>query len=262
MIFPVGDDQVKGGSYPAVSYTFIAINIAVFIYQLTYLPFTLGYSVIPFEVLNGVDLVETTNEIPQAPGPVPIQMTFLFSMFMHGGWMHLLGNMLFLWIFADNIESTIGSLRFAAFYIIGGVIASAAHVASDIHSVVPSLGASGAIAAVMGAYLVMFPKSRIKLLILIFFRTFRIPAFVFLGFWIIQQLYSGVGSQIAPGEGGTAWWAHIGGFAFGVLMGFFFRSYTQLVQAGQPHYETIREPATRYNNRYITDRYTSWGDNS
>ena len=255
MIFPIGDDQVKGGAYPAVSYSFIILNVVVFIYQLTYLPFTLGYSAIPFEILNSVDLTGTVNEVPQAPGPRPIQLTLLFSMFMHGGWMHLIGNMVFLWVFGDNIESTIGSVKFAGFYILGGVAASAAHIAFNVNSVVPSLGASGAIAAVMGAYLVMFPQSRIKMLVLIFFRTFPIPAWAFLGFWILQQFFNGVGAQVGPTGGGTAWWAHIGGFVYGAGIGWLMRSYTEYVDLDGPGYRARKEPAERYNNRPITDRY-------
>lgn len=260
MIFPIGDDQVKGGFYPAVSYAFIIVNVFVFVFlQLPSLTFTMGYSVIPMEILGGVDLVGNVNGVEQAIGPRPIYFTLLFSMFMHGGWMHLIGNMLFLWIFGDNIEATIGSVKFAIFYILGGVVASFCHIISDPMSVIPSLGASGAIAAVMGAYLVMYPRSRIKMLILIIFRTFRIPAFVFLGFWILQNLWSGVGEIGKEIGAGTAWWAHIGGFFFGVAAGFLFKKYLPGVELEGPHeYHSKEKVPLHYTNKNITDRFENY----
>ena len=212
MIFPIGDDQVKGGARPVVSYTLILLNFLVFFFQISLTPDQLQqlvfeYGTTPNAILQGQDL-----------------MTLFTSMFLHGGWMHLLGNMLFLWIFADNIEAVVGSGLFLLFYLAGGMVASGVHVLVNPGSTVPSIGASGAISAVMGAYLVMFPVSRIKVLILIFFRSIYIPAMVFLGFWIIQQLVSGYYSMgVAAEETGVAWWAHIGGFAFGLLCGWYFR---------------------------------------
>lgn len=212
MIFPIGDDQVKGGARPVVSYTLILLNFLVFFFQISLTPDQLQqlvfeYGTTPNAILQGQDL-----------------MTLFTSMFLHGGWMHLMGNMLFLWIFADNIEAVVGSGLFLLFYLAGGMVASGVHVLVNPGSTVPSIGASGAISAVMGAYLVMFPVSRIKVLILIFFRSIYIPAMVFLGFWIIQQLVSGYYSMgVAAEETGVAWWAHIGGFAFGLLCGWYFR---------------------------------------
>lgn len=212
MIFPIGDDQVKGGARPVVSYTLIFLNFLVFFFQISLTPDQLQqlvfeYGTTPNAILQGQDL-----------------MTLFTSMFLHGGWMHLMGNMLFLWIFADNIEAVVGSGLFLLFYLAGGMVASGVHVLVNPGSTVPSIGASGAISAVMGAYLVMFPVSRIKVLILIFFRSIYIPAMVFLGFWIIQQLVSGYYSMgVAAEETGVAWWAHIGGFAFGLLCGWYFR---------------------------------------
>jgi membrane associated rhomboid family serine protease len=147
-------------------------------------------------------------------------------MFLHGGWMHLVGNMLFLWVFADNIEAVIGNMGFFFFYIFGGLVASAAHIAFNLGSQVPAVGASGAISAVMGAYLVMFPASKIKVLVVYFFRSFYMPALYFLGLWIGQQLINGFLSFVpsTAHTSGVAWWAHIGGFAFGVLVGFIVRS--------------------------------------
>jgi len=214
MIFPIGDDQVKGGTFPIFSYAFIALNVAVFVYEVLLMgkgenafnDFLMTYGAIPNEILSGQDLP-----------------TLFTSMFLHGGWMHVIGNMLFLWVFADNIEAVIGNTRFLVFYILGGLAAHAAHIYFNMESGIPTVGASGAISAVMGAYLVMFPKSKIKLFF--FFLTFRVSAFLFLGFWIFQQVNAGVAGLSQLGEeAGVAWWAHIGGFVFGVLAGFYFRS--------------------------------------
>ncbi len=214
MIFPIGDDNINGGYKPYVAYTFLAINVMIFLYQITLGPvgidsFLNTFGGIPAEITTGVDTY-----------------TLITSMFLHGGWMHIIGNMIFLWIFADNIEAIIGNIPFLIFYVIGGLAASAAHILTEPDSMVPVVGASGAISAVMGTYLVMFPKSRIKLIFIIFFRTFHLPAFIFLGFWFAQQLFSGVGTMSAEsGGGGVAWWAHIGGFVYGVAVGFLIKKY-------------------------------------
>ncbi len=215
MIFPIGDEQIQGGYKPIFSYSFIGLNIALFFYELFMNStgqldiFIENYGAIPIEIKAGQDL-----------------HTLFTNMFLHGGWMHLIGNMLFLWIFADNIEATIGNFRFLLFYIAGGIIASLVHVAFNLDSVVPSIGASGAISAVLGAYLVMFPKSRVKILVIYIFSSFYVSAFIFLGFWIVFQLFNGfssIGQNI--NSGGVAYWAHIGGFAFGMLYGFWARKY-------------------------------------
>jgi len=237
MIFPIGDEQVKGGFKPIFSYSFIVLNIIIFLFQLSVNGNLIcALSVIPHNIINGQSLY-----------------TLITSLFLHGSWMHLLGNMLFLWIFADNIEATIGNFKFLLFYILGGLAASAIHIyfnqgglemgfccfpcdainpcsmqnGSNIPcpSYIPSLGASGSISAVMGAYLVMYPKSKINILVLIFFRTFKIPAFIFLGIWFAQQLFFGIGNLGPSAQTtGVAWWAHIGGFAFGLLGGWIFRT--------------------------------------
>lgn len=215
MIFPIGDDQVKGGYKPIVAYTFIAVNVIAYFLQ-TMDPagqmFVNEYGAIPVEISQGENLT-----------------TLFTSMFMHGGFMHILGNMLFLWVFGDNIEATIGSTKFLLFYLAGGIAATLAHVILDVESVIPCVGASGAISAVMGAYLVMFPKSNIKMLFVLNFSTFKLAAMIFLGLWIIQQIISGIGALNIFGSsegmdgGGVAYWAHIGGFIFGLLFGFLFK---------------------------------------
>ncbi len=215
MIFPIGDEQIQGGYKPIFSYSFIGLNIALFLYELFMNStgqldlFIENYGAIPIEIKTGQDL-----------------HTLFTNMFLHGGWMHLIGNMLFLWIFADNIEATIGNMRFLLFYIAGGIIASLVHVAFNLDSVVPSIGASGAISAVLGAYLVMFPKSRVKILVIYIFSSFYVSAFIFLGFWIVFQIFYGVSSMGQNiNSGGVAYWAHIGGFAFGMFYGFWARKY-------------------------------------
>lgn len=209
MLIPIGDDQVKNGYFPFFSYGLIIINILIFLYQFSLSPndchlFNLSFGVIPVEIVNGENYY-----------------SLLTNMFLHGGWMHLVGNMLFLWVFADNIEATIGNIPFIVFYILGGVAASLVHIAFNMNSPIPAIGASGAIAAVMGAYLVMFYKNRIKVLFF-FIKSFHINAFIFLGIYLVQQLISGIGAldpQVAAASG-TAWWAHIGGIFFGIIMGF------------------------------------------
>ncbi|MFZ1255798.1 MAG: rhomboid family intramembrane serine protease [Saprospiraceae bacterium] len=209
MFFPIGDDNVKGGSKPLFSYSLIFINVLVFIYEFG-LPveageaFVIHYGTIPAEMVAGQDL-----------------FTVLTSMFLHGGWAHLIGNMLFLWVFADNIEAVVGTFNFILFYVLGGIAATLIHVLVNPDSDIPVVGASGAISAVMGAYLIMFPASRIKVWILFLFSSTYVPALFFLGIWIVQQMISGFGSLGLGTEeqGGVAWWAHIGGFAFGLIGG-------------------------------------------
>jgi membrane associated rhomboid family serine protease len=216
MFFPIGDDNIKGGAPPIFSWLFLAMNVAIFGWMFLQPPeigeaFVDRYAYYPKDISNFQNLE-----------------TLLTSAFLHGGWMHLIGNMLFLWVFADNIEAAIGSFRFAFFYIVGAIVAALAHTAFNLGSVVPCVGSSGAIAAVLGAYLVMFPASKVRILVFLifFFPRFTVPAFIFLGIWIVQQFISGFGSlglETADSGGGVAWFAHIGGFVFGAIMGLFYR---------------------------------------
>ncbi len=205
MIFPIGDDQVKRGYFPFFSYALIALNVAIYGYQYSLGPvtgqtFVTEFGSIPNDIMHGKHF-----------------FTLLSSMFLHGSPMHLIGNMMFLWIFADNIEATIGNVKFILFYLLGGLAASAAHIWSDTSSIIPTIGASGAISAILGAYVVLFPKSQIK--VFFFFMIFRVPAVLFLGYWFYQQLASGTSSLNEAHAAGVAWWAHIGGFVFGALVG-------------------------------------------
>jgi membrane associated rhomboid family serine protease len=229
MIFPYADDQVKGGATPFFSYGFIALNLLFFFYEASLDPaaleaFVTNWGAVPADITAGRHYA-----------------TLFSSMFLHGGWAHLLGNMLYLYIFADNIEATIGNLSFLVFYLLGGLAAHFTHIYFYPDSMVPTVGASGAISAVMGAYLVMFPKSQIRFLFFFLFR-FSIPAIFFLIFWIVQQYLSGSAALEAAttnaDAGQIAWWAHIGGFAFGVVTGLYFRfRYPQ--PSPQPPHDTF-----------------------
>lgn len=228
-MLPIGDDNIKGKNLPYVTYGLIVLNVIVFIYEISLSPsnlelFIFTFGSVPAEIQQGEDLY-----------------TLFTSMFMHGGFMHLFGNMLYLWIFGDNIEAVIGNWRFLLFYLLGGLFASFSHIMFNLGSTIPSVGASGAIAAIMGAYVIMFPGSRIRVLIPPIF-ILRFPAYAFLGFWIVMQLLSGVGSQVAAGDGsGVAYWAHIGGFVYGVLFGLLYRR-----QAEESYTPTERPVVQRY----------------
>jgi membrane associated rhomboid family serine protease len=226
MIFPIGDDNIIGGHKPLVSYSLILINSLVFMYELSLgadvTVFIQSYGTIPVEISKGQDLY-----------------TLLTSAFLHAGWMHVIGNMLFLWIFADNIEAIIGSKLFLLYYLIGGIFASAIHVLSDPIAVTPAVGASGAISAVLGSYLVMFPRSRVRLFFILFFSKFELPAIVFLGIWFIQQLASGISAPATEQAQSVAWWAHIGGFVYGFISGLFIKNqFGHLYSYGEPDAKT------------------------
>ena len=227
-MLPIGDQNEPGKGLPFVTLAFIAINIAVFfLIQMSNEAFTYAYSAIPAEITTGIDLVEPTVievggeqvSIPQEPGPSPIYLTLITSMFMHGGIAHIFGNMLFLWIFGDNVEHRVGHIPYAIFYIVAGVIAAFAQIAVNPDSVIPTLGASGAISGVLGAYIVMFPHNKVTV-ILGRFPT-QVPAIVAIGIWAVFQFLSGFGSIATTDEttGGVAYMAHIGGFIAGLIFG-------------------------------------------
>jgi membrane associated rhomboid family serine protease len=228
-MFPIGDENEPGRGPAFISLIFIGINLAVFfLIQMNDPAFTYGFSVIPAEITGGTDIVGTRTidvggqraEIPQTPGPEPIQLTLLSSMFMHGGIAHILGNMLFLWIFGDNVEHRVGHIPYAIFYLGAGVIAAFAQIAVDPDSIIPTLGASGAISGVLGAYLVMFPGNRVTIIAFRFI-PFQVPAIVAIGLWAVFQFINGFGSIAVTEEtgGGVAYMAHIGGFVAGVVFG-------------------------------------------
>ena len=239
MVFPIGDQNEPGGRRAPVTLLIIVINVLVFLLlQLPESdqdrqPFTYGFSTIPYEITHNVDLVgprevtigDQTGVIDEAPGPKPIQLTLLTSMFMHAGWLHILGNMWFLWIFGDNVERRFGALFYVVFYLAAGIVASFAQIWATPNSIIPNLGASGAIAGVLGAYIAMFPTNRVTIIAFRFI-PFVVPALVAIGIWALLQFISGFG-QIAmtdeSGGGGVAYLAHVGGFIAGVIVGLLFR---------------------------------------
>jgi membrane associated rhomboid family serine protease len=231
-MFPLFDENEPGQGIAWVTLALIAINVAVFLLLQQAgadNTFTYGYSAVPFEITHGVDLVHATRVtvggetglIPQAPGPSPIYLTLLTSMFMHGGWLHIGGNMLFLWIFGDNVEHRVGPAVYLVFYLVAGVIASLAQILVGPNSTIPSLGASGAISGVLGAYLVLFPRNRVTVFLLRFLVV--VPAIVAIGLWAVLQFVNGLGSVAVTAEtDGVAYMAHVSGFLTGIVAGLAF----------------------------------------
>jgi membrane associated rhomboid family serine protease len=221
-MIPISDSDLRTRTRPYVNVGIIVICAIVFIYELTLgeldrTIFFLEFGAIPAELAQGVDLAERYSNVSN---PVPTWATMFTSMFMHGDWLHFGFNMLFLWVFGDNIEDRFGHFRYLLFYLAAGIAATWLQIAVDSGSEIPTIGASGAIAGVLGAYLLLYPFSRIRTVIFFFFIVFvRIPAVVLLGFWFILQFFSGIGS-LGPSsqEGGVAFWAHIGGFLFGLAV--------------------------------------------
>ena len=210
-MFPIGDDDTQRRTFPVVTYALIAMNVAVFLVELS----------------GGDQFVQEWAFIPArfSAYPVANAVTILTAMFMHASWFHLFGNMLFLWIFGDNVEDSFGHVQFLIFYLLVGVAATLAQFAMAPHSSVPNLGASGAIAGVLGAYILMFPQERVR--VLLGTRIVAMPAIIVIGLWIALQLFSGVGTMAhthGTGDvGGVAYVAHIGGFFAGFLLTFLFR---------------------------------------
>lgn len=233
MILPIGDDNSDRTSAPIINYLLITINLLVFVLLQqggTNDKFTYAYSTVPAEIKTGQDVsgpqrVEVGSEqgvINLEPTPSPVYITLLTSMFMHGSWMHLLGNMLFLWIFGDNVENALGKIRYLAFYLVTGVIASLAHVFSTFafgdNPFIPSLGASGAISGVLGGYLLLFPRKQVRVIMMRMLTS--VPAIVAIGLWFVLQLIQafGVISAGPRASGGVAFMAHVGGFVAGLVL--------------------------------------------
>jgi membrane associated rhomboid family serine protease len=230
-MFPVGDQNEPGHGPAIVTLALIAINIGVFLLLQDFgnnLEFTYGWSAIPLEITSNQDLLRAQVvvidgqrfQVPQAPGPDPIQLTLLSSMFMHADLLHLGGNMVFLWVFGDNVEHRAGRILFLVAYLGAGLAGSLAQILSSADSPIPTLGASGAISGVLGAYIVLFPGNRVTVFMFRFLT--QVPALVAIGIWIAFQLFA---NFTAPtGAGGVAYLAHIGGFAAGVVAGLLFRA--------------------------------------
>jgi len=212
-------DNVPGQNTPWVTWLLISVNLLIFGYQST-MP---QQEIITFFNQYGFIPMDLSQTISQGFGIhlMSVIPTLLSSLFVHGSWLHVISNMWSLWLFGDNVEDSVGHFRFLLFYLAGGVTASIAHYLFNSASSLPTVGASGAIAAVMGAYLLMFPLARIHTLVPLLFIPFffEVPALVFIGFWFVTQVFSGVSSILATiPDGGIAWWAHVGGFIFGLLV--------------------------------------------
>jgi membrane associated rhomboid family serine protease len=211
MFIPIKDLNPRR-TYPVVNTLLILSNVIVFLYQLTlppyqYQAFVMANATIPSHIrvaLSGHGNLEAAF--------LPI----LTSMFLHSGFMHIAGNMLFLWIFGDNVEDYFGHFPYLLFYLVCGIGSGLTHIIFNFHSALPALGASGAISSVMGAYIILYPRARVLTLVFIFF--IPIPAFIILGYWFLLQFLAGVSSVGAAATGGVAWWAHIGGFLLGMLI--------------------------------------------
>jgi rhomboid family protein len=235
-MIPIGDDDSGRTVTPLVNYLLIAANVAVFVLLQGMGAndrFTYAFSTVPQEIVSGKDVVTQSRTIHDPasgesfvlpglqPTPITVYLTLLVSMFMHGGIAHIAGNMLYLWIFGDNIENALGHLRYLVFYLVCGVLASLAHVfttaATHGNMLVPSLGASGAISGVLGAYMLLFPGRRVRMLM--GKGTSEMPAWVAIGMWFVFQVVSGMGLLGGGAQmGGVAYAAHVGGFAAGLVL--------------------------------------------
>lgn len=235
MLIPIGDDNHDRRLTPFVNYILIALNIFVFVYWQRLgsdIGFTYAFSTVPGEILTGNDVVTASKvlvdpytgqelEMPGLrPTPVPVYLTLLSSMFMHGGFAHLAGNMMYLFIFGDNLENVMGHRNYLLFYLLTGVLAGLAHVFTTAffghNLLIPSLGASGAISAVLGGYMLLFPRRGVHVWML--FTIITVPAFLSVGIWFVFQLINGLGALGGDEAGGVAYAAHIGGFIAGLFL--------------------------------------------
>ncbi len=227
-MIPIKDYPGPRRRLPWVTWGLIAANIVIFLYQVSLGPdaaaFMLAYSVVPVALTHGIP----QTSLPGVPAhlpfhtPDPVYLTLITSLFLHAGWLHIGGNMLFLYIFGDNVEDRMGHIQYLVFYLFCGVIAGITQIAVDPNSPIPSLGASGAIAGVLAAYLVLFPWARVQTIIFlfIFFTIVTLPAVVLIGVWFLLQLLDGVAglSAVQQGMGGVAYFAHVGGFVTGLVI--------------------------------------------
>jgi membrane associated rhomboid family serine protease len=234
MVLPIGDDNTGRRATPVVNYLLIAINIMVFVFLQglgSNERFTYAFSTVPQEIATGQDLVRTVvirdpvseqvvGQINLQPTPISVYITLLTSMFMHGGIGHLLGNMLYLWIFGDNVEDDLGPIRYLTFYLVCGLAASLSHVLGTFvfggNPYIPSLGASGAISGVLGGYMLFHPHRRVR--VIVGRMLTEVPAFVAIGLWFVFQLIASLGMLGGMQTGGVAYAAHIGGFVAGLAL--------------------------------------------
>jgi len=260
MVLPLGDLHHTRIT-PVVTYTLITINVLVYLVQVQQgEQFTMAFACTPWEITHNQDIVAPTLKpvvvrmidprdptgrrvieverqpvaIPHAPSPFPVWLTLFTAMFLHGSPMHLIGNMLYLWIVGDNVEEVLGSVRYIIVYLACGLVGSLAQIAAGPDSIIPTLGASGAIAGIMGAYVIWFPHYQIRVLVFRFITV--LPAVVVIGGWILLQVYLGAGSFGKLGEsGGVAYLAHVGGALTGIFVAFLFYGRAEYVKAMQEH---------------------------
>lgn len=218
-MIPLHDDNPTR-STPVLTYTLVLINVVVFLLQLAGGDaFTLRFALFPAAITEGGRPILVDRMVVDPLEPA--WLSIFTSMFLHGGWLHLIGNMWYLFLFGNNVEDALGKARFLLFYFLGGIVAAAAHIVTDPGSTVPTVGASGAIAAVLGGYFVLYPRARVTTLVPVFFflHLVQLPASVVLGFWFILQLFSGLASiGVRMEGGGVAFMAHVGGFVAGYLL--------------------------------------------
>ena len=243
-MLPLSDPDLVTRKRPYVNVGLIIACVLVFIYELFLNAtateyFFYQYGFIPAALIQGIHSVKDTlsdKSVITIPLILPAWLTIFTSMFVHGGWLHIAGNMLYLWVFGDNVEDRFGHLWYLIFYLATGVIASLTQIFAAPSSTIPNIGASGAIAGALGAYFVLFPYSRVRTLVFFFFITFvRIPAVILLGFWFFLQFISGVGS-IGPSAqaSGVAYWAHVGGFVSGAAVALIYKLMTRNNQPKSP----------------------------
>jgi membrane associated rhomboid family serine protease len=255
-VIPIKDYAGPRRRLPWITWGLIAVNVVVFLYQVSLgadaQAFMFAYSVVPVALTHGIP----QTSLPGVPAhipfhtPSPVYLTLITSMFLHAGWLHIGGNMLFLYIFGDNVEDRMGHIPYFLFYLFCGVVAGITQVAVDPGSSIPSLGASGAIAGVLAAYLVLFPLASVRTIIFIvfFFTIVTLPAFVLIGIWFLLQFLDGVAalSNVQQGMGGVAYFAHVGGFVTGLVITFLLRPWLRPpASVSYPYYPRHPDSADR-----------------
>jgi membrane associated rhomboid family serine protease len=259
-VIPIKDYAGPRRRLPWITWGLIAVNVVVFLYQVSLgadaQAFMFAYSVVPVALTHGIP----QTSLPGVPAhipfhtPSPVYLTLITSMFLHAGWLHIGGNMLFLYIFGDNVEDRMGHIPYFLFYLFCGVVAGITQVAVDPGSSIPSLGASGAIAGVLAAYLVLFPLASVRTIIFIvfFFTIVTLPAFVLIGIWFLLQFLDGVAalSNVQQGMGGVAYFAHVGGFVTGLVITFLLRPWLRPpASVSYPYYPRHPDSANRLDWR-------------
>ena len=246
-MFPIGDDNPQINK-PIATYTIITLNIlAWFLLQGMGSGEQLQASVCQYGLIPADLFSFNSSNGPQVctAGASAGWGGILSSMFMHGSWMHLLGNMWFLWVFGDNVEDSMGAVRFSLFYLLSGLCASAAQIISEPNSLLPMVGASGAIGGVMGAYIMLYPRVKVSIFVFIF--VFKVPAVAMLGYWAVLQVMGGISSMASTG-GGVAFWAHVGGFASGALLVLFMKDEELLVNHPYRGWSDSEDPASVWDD--------------